>query len=152
MCFHRVLLFSSPGAWVDSIGRRAHTRQYTGDRSLQTTRTAPYVCICSDTRNKRKPAPSLLGARTHFLRRFLFWPTPHSSVADSHRIQNQVVSVSLLISAHPISVSYISSRERMRLSLSFPPQKQNVNTAVSDTYTSHAKPHWIFAKWKCIQQ
>lgn len=39
----------SPGAWVDSIGRRAHTRQYTGDRSLQTTRTAPYVCICSDT-------------------------------------------------------------------------------------------------------
>lgn len=70
----------------------------------QTTHTAPScVCLLWYTWNKMKPTPSVLSTQPHFfLRRFVFWPTLQCVVADGHRIQNRVASISLLNSAHTL--------------------------------------------------
>lgn len=67
VCFHRTLLFSSPGAKVDGIGRNAHTRSYTGCRSLQTTHTAPCVCICLIDAKQNEASPVILQCPTTLL-------------------------------------------------------------------------------------
>lgn len=56
-----------------------------------------------------------------------------SLVADSHRIQNQVVSVSLLNSVHTLSQSPTFVLPGNDASLYIVPQNQNINTAVSGT-------------------
>ena len=57
----------------------------------------------ASARNKTKPTLSFCSVQPHFFpRRVLFWPILQSSVAGGHRIQNQVVSLSLLSSVHTL--------------------------------------------------
>jgi hypothetical protein len=59
------------------------------------------ACVLWHTWNKMELTRSYYSFSANlFLGRFIFWPTLHTLVADSHRIQNQVVSIRLVNSVH----------------------------------------------------
>lgn len=65
------------------------------------------VCICS-IHLERNEANSVISQclTSLFLQKFIFWATLQSLVADSRRIQNQVVFISLLNCVHPLFQSF----------------------------------------------
>lgn len=92
--------------WL-SICRNAPTWSFTDSCSLHTTHTAPSrVRLLHALQTKWSPLCHSQ-CLTNPLWKFIFWPTLQSSVADTHRIQNQVVSLSLLNCVRPLFLAFV---------------------------------------------